>query len=388
VKGVLVVLRKEIIDGLRDRRSLFSLLLYPLMGPVLVSIVLSQTAENMAGEDGTELPVVGRERAPALVAFLEERSIEVVDPPEDVTGAVRDREVDTVLIIPEDYGERFRAAKPAHVELVVDESRTEAMGTVRRVEKLVEAYGQSIGALRLLAQGTDPAIAKPVLLQKIDLSTEKKRAAMFFGIIPMFVLIASFIGGMYTASDATAGERERGSLESLLITPIKRRALVLGKWLTAVLFSGANVLFTLTASLIALGQVPTDNLGISLSLVPMDVAMVVVLILPLSLFVASVQLMVASFARTFKEAQTYLSLMVFIPMVPGMLSTISPMKTQLWMTAVPVLGQQQLLTDVIRGDEVAPLAVALAAAVSLVLGFVCVLVTASLFRRERIIYGR
>lgn len=385
---VLVVFLKELTDGLRDKRSIFSLLLFPLLGPVLVSVMLAQTAEQLSGADGVELPVVGRDNAPALVRFLEERDITIVDPPADVLGAVEDRDVHAVLIIPDDYGERFRAGKPATVELVMDQSRTDATVTIRRVEALLDGYARSVGTLRLLAHGTNPDLMTPVKVQHVDVSTPKKRAAVFLNLIPMFVLIASFIGGMYTATDSTAGERERGSLEPLLITPISRRALVMGKWLTTVVFSSFNVVFTLAASLIALSRVPMEGMGITLSLSPADTVGVLLAVLPLSVFVGSAQLMVASFARTFKEAQTYLSLMIFFPMVPGMMATFSPIKTQLWMMAVPVLGQQQLLSDVIRGDPVAPLGFVLAAVSSLVLGFACVLGTAYLFRRESIVYGR
>lgn len=385
---IIAVFRKEIVDSLRDRRSLFSLLMFPLMGPLLISVVLTQTAERMSGADGTKLPVVGRDNAPALVKFLEDRGVEIEPAPDDVEEVVRDREADAVLVIPDDYGARFRQAKPAPVELVVDDSRADASTTVRRVEALIDAYGRSVGTLRLLAHGTNPELMEPVKVQRVDLSTPKKRAAVFLNLIPMFVLIASFIGGMHTAMDATAGERERGSLEPLLITPIDRRALVMGKWLTTVLFSGFNVVFTLFGALLALSRVPTADMGMTLSLSPLDVVLVLMAVLPLSVFVGSVQLLVSSFARTIKEAQTYLSLMIFVPMLPGMLTMLTPMKTKLWMTLVPMLGQQQLLSDLIRGEPVMPLSFLLAGVSSLVLGLGCVVATAALFQRERIVYGR
>ncbi len=388
MRGVFVVFGKELVDGLRDRRSLFSLLLFPLLGPVLIAVMLSQTAERLADASTARLPVAGRANAPALVAFLEERGVEVVAPPADVFGAVREREVPTVLIIPDDYGARFRTGKPAPVQLVVDDSRADAMPTVRRVEALIEGYGRSVGTLRLLAHGTNPELAEPVKLERVDLSTPKKRAALFLNVIPMFVLIASFIGGMYTATDATAGERERGSLEPLLITPISRPALVMGKWLTALAFSGCNVVFTLAVTLGTLHYVSLEGLGVSVSVTAADVAAILGLVLPLAVFVASAQLFVASFARTHKEAQTYLSLMLFLPMLPGVFATVTPIKTQLFMTAIPVIGQQQLLSDIIRGDVVEPLGFVFSALSSLVLGLACMYGTAFLFRRESIIYGR
>jgi sodium transport system permease protein len=382
------VVRKELLDGLRDRRSLLSLLLFPLVGPGVVAVVLTQTAEQLSGEAGTRLPVVGREHAPGLVRFLEDHGVEIREAPADIEHAVREREVDAVLVVPEDYGRSYRDGKPARVELVVDESRTEAMATVHKVERLIEAHGKQVGALRLLAHGVSPELSEPVKIDKVDLSTPKKRAAVFLNLIPMFVLLASFMGGMYTATDATAGERERGSLEALLIAPVSRTALVLGKWLTTVLFSVVTVTLTLAATLTALSRVPMGSLGLTLSLGVADSLAILAITLPLSLFVAAAQLLVASFARSFKEAQTYLSLMVFAPMLPGMLTTLSPIKTQLWMTAVPVLGQQVILGDIIRGVHVAPLGVILTILSSALGGALCVLATARLFQRERIIFGR
>jgi sodium transport system permease protein len=388
VSPVLVVFLKELRDGLRDRRALFSLLLFPLVGPVLIAVMLTQTASELAPEARQRLPVVGREHAPGLCAFLEERGIEVVEPPADPLAAVRDREVAAVLIIPSDFGSRFAAGKPATAELIVDESRSETLAAVGRVRRTVQAYGSQVGTLRLLARGVSPELAQPIVLAEVDLSTPKKRAAIFLNIIPMFVLLAAFIGGMYTATDSTAGERERGSLEPLLLNPVARRSLALGKWLATVCFSIFTVVFTLGSTLLALAQVPLARFGLSLAIDAGDVAWLVAVMVPLPLFVAGAQLLVASFARSFKEAQTYLSLMVFLPMLPALLTTVRPMESEAWMMAVPVLGQQVLLTDVLRGEVPSLLALALTSVASLGAGYACVLATAALFRREKVIYGR
>jgi sodium transport system permease protein len=290
--------------------------------------------------------------------------------------------------IPDDYPAHFRAGRPATVELIVDQSRTEALGSIRRVRELIEAYAASVGMLRLLARGVDPQLAQPVNVLEVDLSTEKKRAAIFLNLIPMFVLLASFIGGMYTATDSTAGERERGSLEPLLITPIARRSLVLGKWLATVLFSSTTVILTFAFTVVALSQVPLARFGVSLSLGAIEVVGVLLAILPLPLCVAGVQLLIASFTRSFKEAQTYMSLMIFIPMLPALWLMLDPAKAKLWMAPIPVFGQQVLLGEVLRGEAVPFASYALAAISATACGLICVHLTALLFRRERIIYGR
>jgi len=388
VNPILLVFRKEVLDGFRDRRSLLSLLLFPLVGPALAALMLTVSADRLASGDATALPVVGRDNAPELVAFLEGHGVELQPPPADVEAAVRDRDVFLVLVIPDDYPARFRSGRPATVELIVDQSRAEALGSVRRVRELVEAYATSVGMLRLLARGVNPELALPVKVQEVDLSTPQKRAAIFLNLIPMFVLLGAFIGGMYTATDSTAGERERGSLEPLLITPISRRSLVLGKWLATVLFSTCTVLLTFVFAVAALSQVPMASFGISLSLGPTEVVGVLLAVLPLPFCVAGVQMMVASFARSFKEAQTYLSLMSFIPMLPALMLMLDPGKGELWMTPIPVFGQQVLLSEVLRGEAIPFASFGLAAISAIACGLICVYLTAALFRRERIIYGR
>lgn len=385
-----VVFLKELTDGLRDRRSLVSLLLFPLVGPLLISFILSQTTDQLSSTDALRLPVVGREHAPGLVAFLDDRGLDVVDAPDDAIGSVTERSERLVLVIPESYGERFRAGRPATVQLVTDEYRTDGQGAIaRRTRDLINAYAAQVGTLRLLARGVSPDLAQTVMVQDVDVSTPKSRAAIFLNFIPMFVLLAAFIGGMFSATDATAGERERGSLEPLLLNPVTRRAIVIGKWLATVVFASFTVLSTLACTLVALSRVSVEELGISsLSLDPSAVLDVLLTTLPLALFASAAQLLTASFARSFREAQTYLSLMVFVPTLPAALVTVMPLKSQLWMMAVPVFGQQVLLMDVIRGDPVPVGWVVVAATMSTIAALICLLLATALFRRETIVYGR
>jgi len=389
VNPVAVVFKKELVDGLRDRRALVSLFLFPLVGPVLISFILSQTTGQLSSDEAMRLPVVGRDHAPSLVTFLDERGLDIVDAPADPVGAVAERQERLVLIIPDDYGERFDAGRPATLQLVTDEYRTDGQGAAARTRELIQAYSAQVGTLRLLARGVTPDLAKPVAVQEVDVSTPKSRAAVFLNFIPMFVLLAAFIGGMFSATDATAGERERGSLEPLLLNPVTRRALVYGKWLASVVFACSTVLSTLILTLVALSRVSVEELGLgSLSLEPLAVVQVLACTLPLALFASAAQVLTASFARSFREAQTYLSMMVFIPTLPAALLTVTTVKAKLWMMLVPVLGQQVLLMDIIRGDAVPVGWVVAAGAVSLVGAMLCMQLTANLFRREAIIYGR
>ncbi|MCA9622958.1 MAG: ABC transporter permease [Myxococcales bacterium] len=388
MNATFVVFFKELVDGLRDRRSLASLLIFPLVGPVLVSLMLTKTAEDIAGTERTEVAVVGREHAPALMQFLEDRRITILEAPADPVAATEAGDVDAVLVIPDDYGERFRAGKPVKLDLIFDRSRQSAMATVARVRRNVQGYAGQVGTLRLLAHGVHPDLGQPLVVAEVDVATAKKRAAVVLNLIPMFVLLAAFIGGMYTATDATAGERERGSLEPLLLTPVPRRILVVGKWLVAALFSAATVVLTLFVTLAAVHIIPTEKLGLVIQIGPADVALVLVAVLPLALFVPAAQMLVASFARSFKEAQTYLSLMMFVPMIPALFLSTGPIVSEGWMAMIPVFGQQVILGDLFKGEAVPVLSYVLAAASTGLAGWLCLRVTGHLFQRESIIYGR
>jgi sodium transport system permease protein len=204
----------------------------------------------------------------------------------------------------------------------------------------------------------------------------------------MFVLLSAFMGGMYVATDSTAGERERGSLEPLLINPAPRGALVVGKWLATAVLSTATVVLTLLVTLAVLSQVPMEAFGVRFSVTAQDVGWLVVIAIPIALLASAAQLCVATFARSYKEAQAYLSYMIFVPTLPGVLLSVVPLQSELWMAAVPIFGQQVLLIDVIRGEPLSVAGVLIAAAVATVCASLCLWATAALFRREQIIFGR
>lgn len=381
------VVRKELRDALRDRRSLLSALLYPLLGPLLIFVMFSYIADTHTQERPLKLAVIGQDNAPTLIRYLEHQGVQIEDPPADPLAAVRDGEIDVVLDIPADFGEEFRAARPASVRLILDDSNAASKTSIKRTQRLLVGYSQQVGSLRLLARGVDPSLVNAINIEELDLATPQKEAASLLGMLPMFVLLAAFIGGMYVATDATAGERERGSLEPLLCNPVSRRTLVIGKWLAATAFAGVSIVLTLALSLLALTFVPLDELGVVLELGPVEIAGVLAATVPIALLAAAAQLLLATFARTFKEAQTYLSLMMLVPMIPGVVMSIKPIHSALWMMPIPLLGQQVLLMDVLRGEPTSALDFALTGLSAAVLTVVCLLINARLLERETIVLG-
>ncbi len=383
--GARVVFFKELIDNLRDRRSVSSALLYPLLGPVLVVAlltVLGRTASEKA-EQPLELPIVGAEHAQVLVDFLEQQGAVPQDPPADPAAAVKAGDVDLVLEIPEGWGEAFAAGRPATVRLIVDESRQTAGVSVGRAERLLDRFGDTYGALRLLARGVDPVITRPLALETVSVATEQSRAATLLSIAPYFILLSIFIGGMYLAIDATAGERERGSLEPLLITPVPRSALVLGKYAAVLLFTTVALIETLIAFAVVLNYAPLETyLGIRVRVDPGALVGIFLLSLPIVFLAGALQMIIATFTRSFKEAQTYLSLLPLAPALPGLFLTFVPVKPQIWHMLIPTFGQQLLINQLFRGEPVAMVQAAVTVVATLAVSVALVWLAISLYRRE------
>ncbi len=388
MNAVLAVLKKELIDGLRDRRSMMSAIIFPMIGPLFISFMFNTVTERQRESQDVEIPIVGAERAPGLIDWIERRGYTVVEGPLDPEEAVRDGTVDFVLIIPEDFAGDLAKARTAEIELVRDGTKKDAGASIGRAHSLVESYSRMMGRLRLIARGISPQLGQPISVETVDIASERQRAAHFMVFIPMYLILAAFISGMNLAVDTTAGERERHSLEPLLVNPVSRLSLLMGKWLSAVVFSCAGVALTLVSLVLAMRRVSWQELGIQLNLGAPEVAGVLLATLPLAFFASGAQVLVASFARSFKEAQTYISLMIIVPMAPSVIAQIYSLGNEWWMAPIPVLGQQVLMTEVVSGEPVSLLSYAATGLSSLVLGLLCVWVTARLFTRENVVFGR
>ena len=384
-----VVMRKELRDAVRDRRAIYSVLFGSLFGPVLVGVLMNGIADRQREVEDVQIPVVGLEHAPALMDWLRQQTgVTVVSGPVDAETAVRDRAEDVVVVIPEDYARSFRASKPVELRVVSDGSRNSSRPKVRRVLQLLERYSSEVAAMRLIARGVSPAVVTPLRVEEVEVSSAQQRAAVILNFIPLFIVLASFTGGMQIATDSTAGERERGSLEPLLVNPAPRSAIASGKWLAATASAMVSVCITTTLCLILLRMIPLQDLGIRFQLGPQQVVGLLGAVLPLCLLATAIQIYLATFARSFKEAQSYMGFLMMVPMLPGLLTSVYPIARETWMYPVPILGQHLLLTDVLGGKAPDLRMFAAAALATVIASALLLRLVTALLQRERIIFGR
>lgn len=390
-KRVSVVFWKEVTDNLRDRRSLFSALLSSLIGPVLMLILivlLGQTLYVSARETPLKLAVFGADRAPELMLFLEQNGVDLRLLKSDPESAVRDGLYEVVLVIPNGYQEAFSKGQPASVELIIDSSRQSASVSVNRARTLVNAYNLQIGNMRLLARGISPNVTQPLAIQQIDTATPESKAGFFLNMMPYFIVLVVFLGGMYVIIDTTAGERERGSLEPLLINPVARWEFVVGKLLAAIPFAVLTILITLVAFAIAFNFFPLENyIGIHIRLSLRVLAEIFLISIPMIVLASALQMIIATFTRSFKEAQTYVAFLPLIPAIPGIGLALLPIKASFWLMLIPTFGQQ-LIINKLMIDEPISLSYALVSAAStIVVALVLIVIAVKLYEQERVLFG-
>jgi len=344
-----VVAGKELREAVRDRRSLGSALLYALWGPLVMALALMALARDRGAEPPLTI-AFDHAKAAGLAAFLAGRQVTLVPVPDDAAALIRARTLHVALLVDDDYLDEFGAARPARVTLVYDGSWRESDARAARVRRLLAEYGRLVADTRLILRGVSPGAVSALRIDERDVSTASGRAATLLAALPIFLLLSAFIGGMGAAADMMAGERERASLESLLLHPVPRAAIVLGKWAAASALCLATVTLTLAVSQAVLRHPRIQAFDVPVGLSTIDAAQLWIVLAPLALLATAAQVLVALSARTYKEAHTQLSLMIFVPMLPGFLFAFGSLETRPWMSWTPMLGQHVTIGGLLRGE--------------------------------------
>ncbi|MGV8932414.1 MAG: ABC transporter permease [Luteimonas sp.] len=352
MKALLTVLKKELRELARDRRTILLALIMPLLFPVLI-IGMATLAENRVKtqmDKDLSIMIVGAEHAPNLVAWLAGQGIAHKTLAGDPDAAIRSQDENVYLKIEADYARHWRQGTPALVEIVHDSTRQDASIAVKRVENALERYRQQVGALRLLARGISPAVATPLAVAHTDLATPAARKSIALLMLPYLLLLTAFIGGAHLVIDTTAGERERQSLEPLLATPASRGAIVSGKMMAAAILSLIVLVLTLLA--LKLGAQFAPGIGRMMDIGFMAIFRMMVILVPIVFIGTTLLTFIAAGAKSVKEAQSYMSVLMLLPIIPTIVLLVSPVKNQLWMFAVPFLAQNQMLLKVTRSESI------------------------------------
>lgn len=390
MKRIVVIFQKEMLDNMRDYRSWMTGLFWALFGPLLLGgmiMLLGNTIRDDV-EQSLVLPVAGAEYAPNLIAFLEQQDIIIEPAPADPEAAVIAGDINVALIIPEDYREDFSAGNTARVELVLDSTRQSAMPDITRARSVLENYDEYIGLLRLSLRGISPEVTRVMQIEETDTATPQSKALVFLSMLPYFIIFAIFNGASPVITDATAGERERGSLEPLLINPVPRGWIAIGKMLSAIPFAITNLIITLGGFAAIFRVLPVEDLlGVQIGLNLGPLIAIFAICLPIVFLACAIQTLIASFTKTTKEAGTYLPFIGLIPSLPGLALAFLPVKPALWTMLIPTFGQQILINQFLRFEPISSTNIIVSATLTIILSIVITYLAIRLYSGERIITG-
>lgn len=407
-----VVFRKELMDTLRDRRTLITSILVPiLLFPILILgfIGLALLVGTRAVRESPSLMIIGAEHAPQLAERLKAwrradepgaegvsptgiQRLAVVPASPDYAQLINDKKVRAAVEFPEGFEKRLRT-HPNETQVVKVywfEGEFRSRAVVRVVERLVREFSDKVVTERLAARGLSDKWLTPFASEKSNVAPPEKVSGNVLGfMLPYFIIILCLTGAMYPAMDLTAGEKERGTMETILASPVRRVELVIGKFLLVLLtaatttaLSVVSFAVTFLAGAQLFGEI-TARFALTVS--SKATAAVFLLVLPLAVFFSAALLAIAVYARNYREAQTYLGPLMFVVILPAMASFIPGIELNARLALIPVLNVSLMAKEVLGGNYNWPL-------IGIILGSTCVYAAAALyfavrqFQREDVLF--
>ncbi len=388
--GFWIILKKEIIDNCRDRRTLTTMGISIIIAPMMLlgfiwfidKTVNDET--DLVTAEAIELPVIGAELAPNLMAWLQQNNIKIVAPPINPEQAVANGEFKVVLVIDNSFVEKFELGNTAPLRLIYDSSVAGLEGlTFSAVQSAISRYSGKMGSMRLIARGISPEVVKPININLSDVASPEARNSEILTMLPYLLIIFIMVGGMYLAIDTTAGEREHGSLEPLLTQPVSRHIILLAKLGATITFSAITFLLVLIGLSFAFQNVPIESITIVIS--AWQIVKIFVICLPFVFVGCAFMVLIASFTKSYKEAQSYLSMVMIIPALPLMVLMMlspEPAFSNMW---APSFSQGLIVLETLKGETVDSQLIALSMISSTIFSAALSFIAVKFYQRERIL---
>ena len=386
---ILTVAGKEVLDTIRDRRAMLVTLLTAIAaGPVFLVLIFNMTASQADKARELKLPVMGSENAPALIAFLERSQVVIQAAPPDYEAKIRAGELDVALWIDPAFEADVAAGKAGTVRLVYDRSRDRARVAINSAESLLAAYNRLWGTQRLLLRGIATEVARPLKVEDVDLATPQQSGSLILFLVAFYGLFASMMGGMAPALDASAGERERGSLEPLLATPITPLQLALGKWAAIGIFDAVVVVLTLIGFYLTLNFAPLPAIGVPFLFGAAELARFLWILAPLIALLSALLLYVGMRGRSLKEAQANVGVLLFVFTMLPFVQLMAQKREPAWLLWAPISAQYTLLSRALRGDAIPAIDWLQSALTPVLLTVIALFAVARLLSRETVLGAR
>ncbi len=385
---MLIITWKEIRDNLRDKRSLFFAFIYgPLLLPAMIMAPLVINAgKHFDNYDyGRELYVFGVDRAPNLLAYLKSKNLDAKPVGDDFEDQIRDGDIKLVIEISENYGEKFSKGSPAKVTIHYDKEDQESQSYFWQIRAELDSYSRTLAAQRMVVRGFDQNLLRPLDIAENDISEEELTAGILANMLMFLVVFSSMMGGFYLAIDITAGERERLSLEPLLSLPLSRTQVAFGKYLAVLVFCMTAYILPIINVAIWAKFLPDRFFGLADIPGTLTYVKIAILVFPVCILLSSFLMMISSFSKSNKEAQTQMGIAMLFPMAPFFVLQFMDIDVDQITMSIPILSQY-LLADKIMFDAAYPLSSMLPGAfTSILVGIGFLAMSIFLYRQDRIL---
>lgn len=362
MREVFAIYWKEISDAMRDRRTLLmvlasSLLLVPVLLFVF-STVMSQVESQAVDRSVT---VVNIKDAPSLENYILRQGYEIKTAPADYEEKSRSKElIKPVLLIPENFEQDLQSAKRVELEIAYDTSNRQAEMGLGPLRQLLNGYARERSSLDLMMRGVSPDLLQSISVKERHISRPDERRVTITAALPMVLIMAIVMGGMFAAIDSTAGERERGSLEPLMMNPVSGFQLAIGKTAAVASVSVLIVILTVSSFFPAQLLIANEALRAEFQFGIKDALAFMIVLVPLAAALSSLQVALSLTCKSFKEANVRNQLLSLAVSFMPMFFIVNPGKEPAWLGWVPVMAQTQMMNQVLKGELVTLNAIGLA----------------------------
>ncbi|MBU4339263.1 ABC transporter permease [Patescibacteria group bacterium] len=366
-KNIITIWKKELKDTIRDRRTLVAMILMPMFLMPAMTIGMFKLMDKIMKDQEKQtvkIALSGEDNSPELAEMIKsQEKLEIVSMNKDERKAVKEEEIDAAVVIPEDFQEKIEKQESASIDLIIKSTNTKSANVATILSVIITEFNNQVLQKRFSEQNIDSKILSKVSILPEDVATEKETGGFVLGfLIPLFIVMWSIIGGQYTAIDVSAGEKERKTLESLLLTSVKRRDIVFGKFLAVSSVAFVSVVVAIGSFYAALmyagGFGPMDATGsgiagsvaVNFSIEPQAILLLLAVSVFLILMFSAIILSISIFAKSFKEAQNYIGpsyLVVILPVV--LVNSIPGFEPTLWYFAIPAVNATLLFKEVLMG---------------------------------------
>ena len=356
--NIFTIFKKEMLDMLRDRRTVLTMIVMPiLLMPLIISVTSKIASDRIKKAQAKDIKIAintNDNGADFVKRFKRQKDVKVIEGIDkaDFEKLIRDDSLDIAIEISEDFDTQIKGGKTAAVKLFYD-STDEGL-FMARMKKTIKSYGENVLGSRLDSIGINNAMIKPITTSQEDVYTEKESfGKMAGGFLPYIFVLFCLMGAMYPAIDLFTGEKERGTIETILTVPASRLQILIGKMLVVVVsgvLSGVLTILGLYLTLRFNPDVPDMVLNIANQiLTPLNLGLIILMLIPLTTFFSGILIPVSIYSKSFKEAQSLITPMTFVVILPLIVAMMPGFKLTAMTALIPIVNVALATKEIVAG---------------------------------------